>query len=357
MEHVFNLPIGSIALSRLRILEPVTVGDQSQVYATQDTITGILYTLKLTRSRSEAVALELVGSHPNVVSVFQTGLWFDTAFRYMVLDICQGDLQSHIIQSHEDPAHFLNADRYILSTFVQILDALECCHGKGIYHRDLKPENIFICDRGLVRLAGFDLASQSTRCKDFERGMEAYMAPECWPQDKKIYNPALSDIWSLGIILINLYWRSKQSLSVALNLSPHLDPILDSIFQHKPKNRVSIPELRELIVGCPEFRRREPFRDMMPLDVASGRALVSDRTGIADKLAQAHQYNGAGDIQEKDTTDRYQLSVQMPEYTNFENDYSMVLCDSDLCVRCVEESHALRNARHVWTDFAKDTEL
>lgn len=177
MEHDFNLPIGSVALSRFKILKSITVGDQSRVYATQDTITGILYTLKLTRSLNEPLALELVGTHPNVVSIFRTGLWFDTSFRYMVLDTCQGDLQSHILQSHQDSAHFLNADRYILSTFVQILDAVEYCHVRGVYHRDLKPANIFVCDGGLVRLANFGLAFQSSRCRDFGIGTEAYMAP------------------------------------------------------------------------------------------------------------------------------------------------------------------------------------
>ncbi|KAL9031196.1 MAG: hypothetical protein Q9196_000760 [Gyalolechia fulgens] len=358
------------------ILRAVTVGDGSQEYTTQDTITGTLYTLKLTLSVKEPLALELVGSHPNVVSLFQTGSWFDTAFKYMVLDTYQNDLQYHILQSHKDCAHFLNEDRYIVSTFIQILDALECCHRKGVYHRDLKPENIFICDGGLVRLANFSLAFQSSRCGDFESGTEAYMAPECWPQRKRTYNPALSDIWSLGVILINLvchrypwtratntddgyvqYWQSGQSLSVALNFSPHLDPILNSIFQHDPKDRVSIFELRKKIVECSEFRRREPFGDTMPLDVASGRVLLSDPVWFTNELAQGHQYYDAGDVQQKDTTDWYQPSAQTPEHTNcVNNEYDMVLCDSDFCLKCVEESHALCNAPHIWTDFTGYTD-
>ncbi|KAI4169896.1 MAG: hypothetical protein LQ343_005368 [Gyalolechia ehrenbergii] len=291
MEHDFNLPIGSVALSRFKILKSITVGDQSRVYATQDTITGILYTLKLTRSLNEPLALELVGTHPNVVSIFRTGLWFDTSFRYMVLDTCQGDLQSHILQSHQDSAHFLNADRYILSTFVQILDAVEYCHVRGVYHRDLKPANIFVCDGGL-------------------------------------------------------------SLSVALDFSPNLDPVLDAIFQHNPKNRVSISELRNMIVHCSEFRRMEPFRDTMPLGLASERVLVSDGAGFADELAQAHQYYDTGDIERNDTTDWYQLSAQGPEYTNCDNDCNMALSDSELCSKHMEECHALCNAPYIWTDFA-----
>lgn len=177
MENRFDLRAGSVALSRLKVLRIMTISDQSQVYATQDTITGILYTLKLTRSLNESRVLKLVGSHPNVVSIFRSGMWLDTAYSYLVLDTCQGNLQSHIIKSHEDSTHFLNADCYIVSTFVQILDALEFCHLNGVYHRDLKPANIFVCDGGRVRLANFDLAFQTARCKDFGTGTEAYMAP------------------------------------------------------------------------------------------------------------------------------------------------------------------------------------
>lgn len=177
MEDVFDFPTGFVVLSRFKILKPMSVGDQSQAYAVQDTITGILYTLKFTRSVTELFALELVGSHPNVVSIFRKGSWSDNPCRYLVLDACQGDLQSQIIQSHKDSAHFLNADRCIISIFVQILDAVEYCHVQGVYHRDLKPANILIWDDGLVRLANFGLAARTPRCKDFGVGTEAYMAP------------------------------------------------------------------------------------------------------------------------------------------------------------------------------------
>lgn len=56
-----------------------------------------------------------------------------------------------------------------------------------------------------------------------------------------------------------------------------------------------------------------------------------------------------------DTTDWYELSVRMHTHINCENDYNMVLYDSDLCSRCVEKSHALCKVPHVWTIFVGDT--
>ena len=82
-------------------------------------------------------------------------------------------------------------------------------------------------------------------------------------------------MWSLGIILVNLtcgrnpwkraaiddstfraYLKNPRFLSSILPLSPELDSILRRIFECDPRRRISIPELRDLIVKCPRFTTR-----------------------------------------------------------------------------------------------------
>lgn len=112
-----------------------------------------------------------------------------------------------------------------------------------------------------------------------------------------------------------------------------------------------------MIVDCSELRRRESVQ--LPLDLTSEKALLSDGTRSADErpgMAQTPQYYDTGDLQQMGTTDWYQLSIHSPVYPNCGNGCSMVLCDSDLYSRSVEETYALYNAPHVWTDFAEDVD-
>lgn len=81
-----------------------------------------------------------------------------------------------------------------------------------------------------------------------------------------------NDIWSLGIILVNLtcgrnpwkrasvedstfraYLKNPKFLSTILPLTPELDSILRRIFECDPRRRIQIPELRNLILRCPKF--------------------------------------------------------------------------------------------------------
>lgn len=86
------------------------------------------------------------------------------------------------------------------------------------------------------------------------------------------YASAPNDVWSLGVILVNLtcgrnpwkrastedstfraYLKDPQFLRTILPLSPELNYILRRIFECDPRKRITIPELRRLIVDCPRF--------------------------------------------------------------------------------------------------------
>jgi serine/threonine protein kinase len=163
--------------------------------------------------------------------------------------------------------HFVGNDALAKHAFLQILDAVQYCHSIGIYHRDLKPENILVADGGhTVKLADFGLATSDPYTSDFGCGSTFYMSPECQQSSSRpyaCYASAPNDIWSLGVILVNLtcgrnpwkkaspedstfraYLKDSKFLRTILPLSPELDSILRLVFECDPHKRISIQKLR-----------------------------------------------------------------------------------------------------------------
>ncbi|CAG8666319.1 19913_t:CDS:2, partial [Racocetra fulgida] len=105
----------------------------------------------------------------------------------------------------------------VKQVFMQILSAVDYCHSQGVAHRDLKPENFIVMINNdskvsniQVKLTDFGLATDENESVDFDCGSKPYM--KCRNPICESYDPRLADIWSLGIILLNLmYHRSPWS--------------------------------------------------------------------------------------------------------------------------------------------------
>jgi serine/threonine protein kinase len=224
----------------------------------------------------------LASRHPNVVSLVRIMDSLDCTF--VVIEFCpEGDLFSSITER----GHFVGNDFLAKQAFLQILDAVMYCHSVGIYHRDLKPENILVTDLGrTVKLADFGLATTDYVTTDFGCGSTFYMSPECQqpsPRPYACYLSAPNDVWSLGVILVNLtcgrnpwkraspedstfraYLKDQSFLKSILPLSTELDSILRRIFEIDPTKRITLPELRELIIRCPRFTTRSNALPVTP---------------------------------------------------------------------------------------------
>ncbi|THH01300.1 hypothetical protein EW026_g1369 [Hermanssonia centrifuga] len=240
----------------------------------------------------EIVTHKIASEHPSVLTLHN--VLEDDSFIYLVLDYCPGgDLYSAIVER----SSYCKNDALIKSVFIQILDAVQSCHDKGIYHRDLKPDNVFVSDDdSKVYLGDFGLATDVAISTAFSCGSSFYMSPECIGEDLNYmpYSTQCSDIWSLGIILTNMisgrnpwklattkdthfeeYLENNTNLRKMLRVSRAASQLLTEIFTLNPRERITIPELREEILAIKTFF---PSEDELALTNRHKKAAISSRS-------------------------------------------------------------------------------
>ncbi|KAL4810457.1 kinase-like domain-containing protein [Aspergillus unguis] len=274
--------LGLLLANRLELTSILGVGAYGVVYTAVDIHTNVSYAVKalnkagldprqLKFQQREIKLHHMASQHPNVVSL--VSIMDSVDCTYVVIEFCpEGDLFSSIT----DKGHFVGNDPLVKRVFLQILDAVQYCHSRGIYHRDLKPENILVTDQGLtVKLADFGLATTDYLTSDFGCGSTFYMSPECQQQNPRpmsFYQSAPNDVWSLGVVLVNLtcgrnpwkrasiedstfraYLKDPAFLKSILPLSDEMVLILSRVFEPNPAKRITIPELRQIILDCPRF--------------------------------------------------------------------------------------------------------
>ena len=193
---------------------------------------------------------------------------------------------------------YVGYDELIRDVFLQLVEGVQWLHSLGIAHRDIKPENIVCsCDGTRVRICDFGLATSEIESSEFGCGSTFYIAPgmslpshntirsfadvdaeamgDWFPEDTN-YATQQGDIWSLGVILVNLVcgrnpWRmaspSDESFTAFLadpNFLRRILPIseqclfvLSRIFTIDPCQRISLDELRDLILQVETFTMNE----------------------------------------------------------------------------------------------------
>ena len=202
---------------RYKVVETIGKGAMGMVYKGMDPAIDRPVALKTIRldfavdpSEVEELKVRLVReakavgklSHPNIVAIYDVGQQGE--FQYIAMEYLKGHTLEKLIKKGMEWNY-----KILANIIIQVCDALDYAHSKGIVHRDIKPANIMVLEDFKIKVMDFGIArldATNMTQTGVAMGTPNYISPE---QLQGKPASARSDIFSVGVVLYELLCGEK----------------------------------------------------------------------------------------------------------------------------------------------------
>ncbi len=282
-------------LNHYEIISQLGKGGMGEVYQAKDQKLGRDVAIKvlpdefakdadrIARFQREAKVLASL-NHPNIAAIH--GFEKSGETNFLVLELVEGDTLADRIKAGPVPVE------EALKLALQIAEALEAAHEKGVIHRDLKPANIKVTPEGKVKVLDFGLAkafageqaelnlsnsptrSNAATQQGVILGTAAYMSPE---QAKGKSVDKRADIWAFGVVLFEMLTGqaafqgedTTEILASVVKGGANLDLLPSNVH----------PRVREILTRCLQKDLKKRYRDVGDLQLELEQ-ILADPSGV-----------------------------------------------------------------------------